>query len=274
VYNKLFTKILDSSIWLETDSTRIVWLTLIAAMDETGFVQFASVANLAHRARVPEDAAVQAVQRLESPDKNSSDPDHEGRRIERVPGGWMILNAEKYRELVTRAIAQEKTRQRVARFRAKQHAVTNGNGDVTLCNESVTPSEAVSGAEAKTSKTVARASAPLPDSEWLTALENDPAYNGISVATEIAKCRVWASTNRKPFSRRRILAWLNRVEKPVGYNGQHQFAGGFAPNVEVLVEPEPKGWREEFPDFLDVQRPWADIDASSRAHICKTMAKG
>ena len=52
MYNKLFTKILDSSIWLEPSGTRIIWLTMIAAMDENGFVQFASVANLAHRARI------------------------------------------------------------------------------------------------------------------------------------------------------------------------------------------------------------------------------
>ena len=43
MYNKLFTKILDSSIWLESDGTRIVWMTLLAAMDQDGFAQFASV---------------------------------------------------------------------------------------------------------------------------------------------------------------------------------------------------------------------------------------
>ncbi len=142
MYNKLFTKILDSSIWLESDHTRIVWMTLIAAMDETGFVQFASVANLAHRAIVPLEAAEESVKKLEGPDANSSDPDNGGRRIERVPGGWMVLNAHKYRELVTRAISQEKTRARVAKHRAKLKAEDGGNGDVTLSNDSVTPSEA------------------------------------------------------------------------------------------------------------------------------------
>lgn len=143
MYNKIFTKILDSSIWLETDSTRIVWLTLIAAMDETGFTQFASPANLAHRARVSLEAVDSAIKVLEGPDANSSDPDHEGRRIERVPGGWMVLNAGKYRELVTRAVIQEKTRERVARHRAKTKPVTKCNAPVTPSNVSVTQSEAV-----------------------------------------------------------------------------------------------------------------------------------
>lgn len=122
MYNKLFTKILDSSIWLEPTGTRLVWLTLIAAMDEDGFAQFASVGNLAHRANISMDETVVAVKCLESPDVHSSDPDHEGRRIERVPGGWMVLNAPKYREIVTRLVAKEGNRRRVAKHREKQKA--------------------------------------------------------------------------------------------------------------------------------------------------------
>lgn len=142
MYNKIFTKILDSSIWLETHPTRIVWFTFLAAMDEQGFAQFASVANLAHRARVTLEEAEAAVHCLESPDPNSSDPDNEGRRIERVHGGWVVLNSGKYRDLVTRAVAQEKTRQRVARFRAKKAA---GNARVTPANGPVTQSGSVAG---------------------------------------------------------------------------------------------------------------------------------
>ena len=102
MYNKLFTKILDSSIWMESAPTRIVWLTLIAAMDETGFVQFASIGNLAHRALVSREDAEAAVKTLESPDPDSSDPDNEGRRIQKVPGGWMVLNA---RSIVSSSLA-------------------------------------------------------------------------------------------------------------------------------------------------------------------------
>lgn len=147
MYNKIFTKILDSSIWLEPTTTRVVWLTFIAAMDEDGFTQFASVANLAHRARVTPEECEEAVKCLESPDLNSSDPDHEGRRIERVPGGWMILNASKYRDLVTRTVSKEQTRIRVARFREKKKRC---NGEVTTGNDGVTPSEAGTRAEVPT----------------------------------------------------------------------------------------------------------------------------
>jgi hypothetical protein len=155
MYNKLFTKILDSSIWLESDATRLVWLTLLAAMDEDGFAQFASVANLAHRARVTPDVCAEAVRCLEAPDANSGDPDHGGRRLERVDGGWVVLNAGKYRLMVTRVVAREQTRERVRKFRAKAAS----NAPVTVANDSVTPSEAVAVAEA-VAKAEATATAP------------------------------------------------------------------------------------------------------------------
>lgn len=131
MYNKLFASILDSSIWLEDNPTRIVWFTFLAAMDEDGFARFASVRNLANRARVSNEEAAAAVLVLEDKDLDSSDPENDGRRIQRVPGGWMILNAGKYRELATRLISREKTRQRVAHFREKLSC----NGYVTVGNE-------------------------------------------------------------------------------------------------------------------------------------------
>ncbi len=141
MYNKLFSKIVDSSIWLEPTPTRIVWLMFIAVMNEDGFVQFASVANVAHRARITDEEADQAIKILESPDPNSADDENDGRRIEKVPGGWLILNAQKYRDLVTREMVREQTRRRVARKRAKDKGVTPCNADVTQRNGSVTQSD-------------------------------------------------------------------------------------------------------------------------------------
>lgn len=133
MYNKLFTKILDSSIWLEPTPTRIVWLTFIAVMDERGFAQFASAGNVAHRARVTIEEAQVAISSFEGPDPESSDPENDGRRLERVPGGWLVLNAEKHRAMVTKAIIQEQTRLRVQKHRDKKRS----------SNAPVTPSEAI-----------------------------------------------------------------------------------------------------------------------------------
>lgn len=99
MYAKVFQKMLDSSIWLECDSTRVVWLTLLLSMDSDGFAQFASVDNLARRARVKPSLTARAVATLEAPDPKSTTPDDDGRRIKRVQGGWIVINCQKYRNI-------------------------------------------------------------------------------------------------------------------------------------------------------------------------------
>lgn len=138
MYNKLFAKILDSSIWLEPHETVRVWITFIAAMDEDGFVAFASPANVAHRARVTLPEAEAALAKLAAPDANSSDPDNEGRRIERVPGGWIVLNAPKYREMATRENIRATTRERVRKHRSKSIAINVASSNDAQRYERVT----------------------------------------------------------------------------------------------------------------------------------------
>ncbi len=118
MYNKLFTKILDSSIWLADYPTRLVWVTLLAAMDQDGFCQFSAIGNLAARARVTQAECIEALHVLEGPDAESADPEHEGRRIERMPGGWIVLNSLKYRKLGTTEMARDANRIRMQRTRA------------------------------------------------------------------------------------------------------------------------------------------------------------
>lgn len=119
MYNKLFTSILDSSIWLEDDGVIRVWVTLLASMDELGFCKFGSIHNLARRANKTAKETARCIELLESPDKVDPHQEYEGRRLERVEGGWMVLNAGKYRAMATREIAMERNRLRVQNFRAK-----------------------------------------------------------------------------------------------------------------------------------------------------------
>ena len=132
MYNKLFSKILDSSIWLEPTTTRICWITLLAAMDEDGYAHFSAIENLANRARVTIDEATAAVDCFLAPDKNSSNPANGGRRIERVPGGYLILNAAEHRKTYKRIIEREQVRARVQRHRAKKNGAQPR--DVSTCN--------------------------------------------------------------------------------------------------------------------------------------------
>src|SRR5262245_26615337 len=109
-YVKLFNSILDSSVWLESPETRIVWITLLVSADREGMARFATVANLARRAGIDPDAAEKAIQILESPDRHAPHQDFEGRRIERRPAGWFILNHAKYRAMLAKESEREGNR--------------------------------------------------------------------------------------------------------------------------------------------------------------------
>lgn len=96
-FTKLFEDIVSSSIWNEDDKTRLVWITLLA-LKKGNHVAHASVGGLAHMARVSVQDCQKAIDKLTAPDPDSRTEDYEGRRIEKVPGGFLILNGELYRQ--------------------------------------------------------------------------------------------------------------------------------------------------------------------------------
>ena len=130
---------------------------------------FACAANVAARARVSIEQAEVALAEFEAPDRNSGDPDNEGRRIERIPGGWHLLNAHKYRAMVTKAIIREQTRLRTAKYRKRDVPVTQCDAKQGPCDAPVTTSEALALAPALKNKTVGgsalRADPTTPPSE-------------------------------------------------------------------------------------------------------------
>ena len=96
-YSKLFSSIVTSSIWMEDDKTLRVWFAMLALTDARGMVE-GSVPGFAHVARVSIPEMEHAIEVLSGPDPYSRTPDNEGRRIEVVPGGWVILNYTAYRD--------------------------------------------------------------------------------------------------------------------------------------------------------------------------------
>jgi len=95
-FTKLDEGIVLSSIWSEPPETRVVWVTMLAMADHSGFIS-ASLPGLVRAANIPTDAVVAALKKFQEPDEYSRTPDNEGRRIEAVSGGWIILNHGKYR---------------------------------------------------------------------------------------------------------------------------------------------------------------------------------
>lgn len=72
-----------------------------------------------------------------------------------------------------------------------------------------------------------RGSAPAGkgDDEFLDDLRKSPAYQGIDVDREAGKCRTWCEANSKVFGRRRLVNWLNRVERPMAQSGANGSVG-------------------------------------------------
>ena len=122
---KLYDTILRSSIWLESQPTRLVWIAMLAMADEAGVVE-ASVGGLAHTANVPLDDCREALRVLLSPDPDSRDGTT-GERIEKVDGGWLVLNHAVYRDKRTRR--QIQTAERTRRWRERTRVTGD---DVTL----------------------------------------------------------------------------------------------------------------------------------------------
>jgi hypothetical protein len=96
----LFSQILDSSIWSEPHATVRVWITLLAAASGPDHLaKFSSSRSLAHRARVTIAECENALRVLEQPDPYSTIAAYAGQRIQRVHGGWIILNGDFYDRL-------------------------------------------------------------------------------------------------------------------------------------------------------------------------------
>ena len=116
---KLFGSILDSSIWNEPAHVKVMWITLLAMADKYGEID-ASMPSLAKRAGVSREECEDAIQRFLSPDPDSRNPEHEGRRIESIQGGWALLNHEYYRNLMSKEDQTEQSRIRMQRSREKK----------------------------------------------------------------------------------------------------------------------------------------------------------
>ena len=131
-YTKLFSKILNSSIWSEDNETRILWVTMLAMCDQHGFVEAAPNA-LAHQARISMDEFTASIEKLQSPDEYSSSSEYEGRRVSKCEGGWVVLNYEKYRGKLLNSKENEQARDRMRKHRAKL-AGEESEQSVTLRN--------------------------------------------------------------------------------------------------------------------------------------------
>jgi hypothetical protein len=151
-FTKLFSSITESTIWCESHSTRIAWITLLAMADRYGRI-WGSIPGLANRARITVDEARSAIESFLNPDPDSRTPDNEGRRIEKIDGGWRLLNHAKYRALCDEEEKRIRHAKNQAAYRERQK-LAGVTGSVTNVTESDHIAEAEAEAEALKESTI------------------------------------------------------------------------------------------------------------------------
>lgn len=222
-YTKLDEGITDSTIWQEPDTTRIVWITMLAMADQNGYIG-ASMPGLAGRARVSLEACITAVETFLAPDKWSRTRDHDGRRVAEAEGGWILLNHAKYREAKSADDRRERSRVAMAALRQKRKL----ESQVTTVNTGEPELTKLAQAEAEAEVKRKKASPSAPNGHVVTfgaggewTIPNPlreqwrAAYPAVSVEAELAKASAWLTANpknRKSNYARFLNSWLSRAQ--------------------------------------------------------------
>jgi len=82
-----------------------------------------SIPGLARLAGVSVEDCEQALNMFKQPDIYSRSQEHEGRRIQDIEGGWLLLNYGKYREMMDVETVKESKRNWAKRNRDKSKII-------------------------------------------------------------------------------------------------------------------------------------------------------
>lgn len=97
---KAHCELVTSSVWEGPYHQRIAWMALMVTCKTNGISPITE-ASLYRVANITKEEADDAILAFTSPDPKSRTPDNEGRRIERVSGGFRLLNYFQYRDIRT-----------------------------------------------------------------------------------------------------------------------------------------------------------------------------
>lgn len=155
-FTKLFNSILHSTIWSESNDTRILWITMLAMSDRNGCVN-ASVPGLARMAGITVEETQASLAKFQEPDQFSRTSDFEGRRIKVIDGGWHLLNHGKYREMLSTEERREYNRKKQAERRQK---LSSTSADSSMTVNDNQQNQHIAEAEADTKEEKSAASPP------------------------------------------------------------------------------------------------------------------
>ncbi len=124
-YAKLYSTITESSLWSSSKEVKILFVTMLAKADSTGFIE-CSLPGLARLAHLSIEETEEALQTLTAPDRYSKNESNEGRRVVKTEGGWCLINYESYRERRSEEDRREYMREYMREYRqsGKQEKLT------------------------------------------------------------------------------------------------------------------------------------------------------
>jgi len=192
---KLDCGMLNSTIWIDREAREVFITALLMAepfyteiplaqlevrlLAETGwsvppgdygFIRAAGV-GIVRQSGVDNAEGLDALERLGAPEQESRNPAHEGRRLVRVDGGFVVLNYDVYRERdYTAADRQKRYRERI---KAKANGVTPPLRENVTVTRNITQAEAEAEVEGfKSKRTTARRAAPRDDPDWFVEFKS------------------------------------------------------------------------------------------------------
>ncbi len=125
----IWSQIVESSLWEEDGDVVKVFMTLLARKDSDHICELDAyrIAKLCNYriadGSVDELKVLDILKVLASPDKRRKEvQEFEGRRIRAVEGGWLVLNGQKYRDLVQKEMRKATNRRAQMAWRQRKKA--------------------------------------------------------------------------------------------------------------------------------------------------------
>lgn len=123
-WSPIWSGIVDSTLWAEDGNVVKVFMTMLATKDSDHVCRLDAY-RMGRKCNIDELEVLEILKLLASPDKRrKSHQEFDGRRIRSVPDGWLILNGEKYREMVQKEMKQARWRRAQAKRRQGLREVT------------------------------------------------------------------------------------------------------------------------------------------------------
>lgn len=232
MYGKIFASMYDGTLTTVGPWEALVtFQQFIILADVEGNVDM-TLEAISRRTTIPVDILSTGVTALLLPDRESRSPDHDGRRL--IPlsdtraWGWKIVNYQHYRSIRNAEDRREYMRNYQANRRKQCQPGVNtckqSQPDVNTCkqNKPIAEAEAEVEVEVLKKKKVMPLRATVVDEVFWEELKKNPAYRHIDLVVENGKMDAWlalpSNTHRKK-TRRFVLSWLNKIDRPVSFGG-------------------------------------------------------